>query len=129
MSEFTFEKLKTADKKTADVTIYQNGMVRFSRQAIETYGISDTDILWGENQDKTVLAMQKVSQGRTLRGKRKDTTSCQMQIAKRYAGKYFLKKIGELLVLEQDPKEAEINLWEDIILTSRCPPKAGGNQK
>ena len=75
MSEFTFEKLKTADKKTADVTIYQNGMVRFSRQAIETYGISDTDILWGENQDKTVLAMQKVSQGRTLRGKRKDTTS------------------------------------------------------
>ena len=54
-----------------------------------------------------MLAMQKVSQGRTLRGKRKDTTSCQMQIAKRYAGKYFLKKIGELLVLEQDPKEAE----------------------
>lgn len=107
MSEFTFEKLKTAEKKTADVTIYQNGMVRFSRQAIETYGIFDTDILWGENQDKTVLAMQKVSQGRTLRGKRKDTTSCQMQIAKRYAGKYFLKKIGELLVLEQDPKEAE----------------------
>lgn len=49
MSEFTFEKLKTADKKTADVTIYPNGMVRFSRQAIETYGIFDTDILWGEN--------------------------------------------------------------------------------
>ena len=107
MSEFIFEKLKTADKKTADVTIYKNGMVRFSRQAIATYGIFDTDILWGENQDKTVLAMQKVSQGRTLRGKRKDTTSCQMQIEKRYAGKYFLKKVGELLVLEQDPKEAE----------------------
>ena len=47
MSEFTFEKLKTADKKTADVTIYQNGMVRFSRQAIETYGIFDTDIFMG----------------------------------------------------------------------------------
>ena len=41
MGQFTFENLKSADKKSADVTIYQNGMVRFSRIAIERYKIND----------------------------------------------------------------------------------------
>ena len=98
MNKFIFEN-KTSEKKTADVTIYKNGMVRFSRQAIETHGICDTDILWGENQEKTVLAMRKVSSGRALRGKRNDTTSCQMQVAKRDAGKYNLKPDDGVLVL------------------------------
>lgn len=101
MNKFIFES-KITKAKTADVSIYQNGMVRFSRQAIETHGISDTDILWGENEDKTVLAVRKVSSGRVLRGKRKDTTSCPIAIAQRYAGKYFIKQEEEFLVLVKD---------------------------
>lgn len=100
MNKFIFES-KTTETKAADVSIYQNGMVRFSRQAIETHRISDTDILWGENEDKTVLAVQKVSSGRALRGKRKDTTSCPITIAQRYAGKYFIRQDGELLILNK----------------------------
>lgn len=98
MNKFIFES-KTPETRVADVSIYQNGMVRFSRQAIETHGISDTDILWGENEDKTVLAVQKVSSGRALRGKRKDTTSCPITIAQRYTGKYTLKPDEGVLVL------------------------------
>ena len=98
MGKFIFES-KTAEKKTADVTIYENGMVRFSRTAIETYGITDTDILWGEDKYTQTLAFQKVSQGRTFRGPRKDTTSCPLEIAKKYGGKYFIKQDGELFIL------------------------------
>lgn len=99
MDKFIFELVKMPERKTVDVAIYKNGMVRFSRQAIETHGISDTDILWGENEDKTVLAIQKVSSGRVLRGKNKDTTSCPIAIAQRYTGKYTLKPDEGVLVL------------------------------
>lgn len=98
MNKFIFES-KTTEPKAADVSIYKNGMVRFSRQAIETHGIFDTDILWGENEEKTVLAIQKVSSGRALRGKRKDTTSCPIALAQRYMGKYTLKPDEGVLVL------------------------------
>lgn len=98
MSKFIFES-KTAEKKTADVTVYRNGMVRFSRQAIETYRISDTGILWGEDEAEKTLAFRKAQQGRRLRGKRTDTTSCPTTVAQRYVGKYALKADDGVFVL------------------------------
>ncbi len=98
MSKFIFES-KTTEKKTADVTIYQNGMVRFSRKAIENYGISETGILWGEDDTEKILAFQKAQQGRRMRGKRMDTTSCPTTVAQRYVGKYTLKADDGVFVL------------------------------
>lgn len=98
MSKFIFE-IKKAEKKTADVTIYKNGMVRFSKTAIETYGITDTGILWGEDETEKTLAFRKDQQGRALRGKRMDTTSCPTAIAQRYIGKYTIKVDDGVFVL------------------------------
>ncbi|MDE6373434.1 MAG: hypothetical protein K2L72_02950 [Clostridia bacterium] len=100
MGQFTFENRLT--KAVTDVTIYANGMVRFSHIAIDHFKITDTDILWGEDKNTQTLAFQKVSQGRTFRGPRKDTTSCPLEIAKKYGGKYFIKQDGELFILVKD---------------------------
>ncbi len=100
MGQFTFENRLT--KAVTDVTIYANGMVRFSRIAIDYFKIIDTEILWGEDKETQTLAFQKVSQGRIFRGPRRDTTSCPLEMAKKYEGKYFIKQDGEIFILMKD---------------------------
>lgn len=98
--KFTFEKPSLEKKVNPDVTVYKNGLVRFSKNAIEKYGLRDAQIVWGENETQDTLAMQKKIGGRVMRGENKDQTSCPLTIAQRHVGKYTIQEEGEILVLK-----------------------------
>lgn len=97
---FVFEQIEQKPKEPPEVTIYDNGLVRFSKSAIEKYGLRDAQIVWGENESQETLAMQKKNGGRSIRGKNKDQTSCPLLIAKRHVGKYTIQEEGEIFVLK-----------------------------
>ena len=97
--KYTFESVTKETKAAADVTIYSNGMVRFGKQAIEKYDIRNTALLWGTDNENGLLVLRKVRNGRNLRGKSMDTTSCPLRIAQDRTGKYTLTLDGDVLVL------------------------------
>lgn len=97
---FVFEQIEQKLKEPPDVTIYKNGLVRFSKNAIEKYGLRDAQIVWGENESQDTLAMQKKCGGRSMRGENKDQTSCPLTIAQRYVGKYTIQEVGGNFILK-----------------------------
>lgn len=98
--KFVFEQVEQKPKEPPEVTIYKNGLVRFSKSAMDKYGLRDAQIVWGENETKDTLAMQKAIGGRAMRGENKDQTSCPLTIAQRHAGKYTILEEGEIFVLK-----------------------------
>ncbi len=98
--KFVFEQIETKPKEPPEVTIYKNGLVRFSQSAIEKYGLRDSQIVWGESESQDTLAMQKKIGGRVVRGEKKDQTSCPLTIAQRHVGKYTIQEEGEIFVLK-----------------------------
>lgn len=99
MSNYTFETLEKIKKPPADVTIYSNGLVRFSKSAIERYGLQDATIVWGESESQDSLALRKERGGRPLRGDHKDTTSCPLRTAVRHVGRYTIECADDMMVL------------------------------
>lgn len=97
--KYTFESSLKEKKAATDVTIYPNGLTRFSKRAIEKYDIRDTQLLWGTDNESGMLVLRKVQSGRNLRGKNKDTTSCPLRLTQARVGKYTLTLDGEVLVL------------------------------
>ncbi len=97
---FVFEQVEQKSKEQPEVTIYKNGLVRFSKSAMEKYGLRDAQIVWGENESQDTLAIQKQVGGRPMRGENKDQTSCPLTIAQRYVGKYTIQDEGEIFVLK-----------------------------
>lgn len=98
--KFVFEQIEQKPKEPPEVTIYKNGLVRFSKSAMEKYGLRDAQIVWGENETQDTLAMQKKIGGRAMRGENKDQTSCPLLIAQRHVGKYTIQEEGEIFVLK-----------------------------
>ncbi len=97
--KFVFEQVEQVAVENPDVTIYKNGLVRFSNSALDQYDLRDAQIVWGENESQDTLAFQKKTPGRVMRGEKKDTTSCPLKIAQRHVGKYMLMEQGGIFVL------------------------------
>ena len=98
--KFVFEQIEQKPKEPPDITIYKNGLVRFSKSAVEKYELRNAQIVWGENESQDTLAMQKQIGGRPMRGENRDQTSCPLTTAQRYAGKYTIQEVGEFFVLK-----------------------------
>lgn len=97
--KFTFEQPSLEKKVPPDVTIYNNGLVRFGAIALEQYGLRDAQIVWGESESQETLAIRKESGGRVMRGEHKDTTSCPLRIAVRHVGRYRIECVDDMMVL------------------------------
>lgn len=97
--KYVFETVEKIKKPTADVTIYSNGLARFSKEAVEKYNLQEAALLWGESETDGTIALRKESGGRVLRGEHKDTTSCPLRIAERHIGRYRIECAGEVMEL------------------------------
>ena len=95
---FVFEQVEEKPKELPEVTIYKNGLVRFSRKAIEKYGLQDAAVVWGESENQDMLALRRERGGRPMRGEHKDTTSCPLRIAERHVGRYKIECVEEVMV-------------------------------
>ena len=97
--KYVFESVEKIKKPTADATIYSNGMVRFSNEAVEKYSLREASLLWGECENDNTIVMRKELGGRVLRGEHKDTTSCPLRLAVRHVGRYKIECVGEVMEL------------------------------
>ena len=97
---FVFEDMLKARKIPADVIIYKNGLTYFSVCAMETHGLADKQIMWGENEEEQRLAFQLVDSGRVFRSKKGNVVSCPAGLARRYAGRYIIHREDEVFVLD-----------------------------
>lgn len=83
------------------VTIYQTGTVRFSREAVKEYGLENARLRWGVDTKHHVLAFKKDSLGRKVSGKNQFTTSCPLELAREFVGKFTIELNGEAYVLHR----------------------------
>ena len=93
MSDYNFEweTVKKSRRNTADVTIYENGLVYFSAGAIQQYGLMGRRIRWAEDKERQKVAFTIADDGRSFRGKYGNATSCPLEVARRYVGKHNIR--------------------------------------
>lgn len=94
--EYDFQFLGTA----IPVTIYKTGVVRFSWQAVEEFGLANAKLCWGIDAKKHMLAFRKDDKGRRV-NESSFKTSCPLEIARDFVGKFTIELNGENYILHK----------------------------
>ena len=85
--------------KGTPVRIYTTGTVRFSRDAAVEFGLGNARLKWGYDKEHHVLAFKKAPQGRRVSVS--FTTSCPLEFARMFDGKFTIEKSGDTYILHK----------------------------
>lgn len=96
--EYDFQFIGTA----IPVTIYKTGIVRFSWQAVEEFGLANSKLCWGIDAKNHMLAFKIDEKGRRVNAN-SFKTSCPLEIARQFVGKFSIKKSGDTFILRKIP--------------------------